>query len=267
MISVGIDVGSSATKAVLLQNGAVRMQTIIPTQLDSASSSRTVFEKLLMESAFSAEAVNAVVATGYGRINVPFADRQITEISCHAKGIHHCFPEVRTVLDIGGQDVKVIRVTETGGVGKFIMNDKCSAGTGRYLERIARMLGISVAEIGELSLHPVNGPAPVSDFCTVFAQQDVLTLIRKGVCREDILAGVCEGLLQRILSLIYRLGMEEDFAVSGGIAKNIGVVSRLEKRLGVPARLAQDPQIIGALGAALYASSIASNKIATVQKE
>ena len=154
---------------------------------------------------------------------------------------------------MGGQDCKAISCDEKGKVTNFIMNDKCAAGTGRYLERAASTLGISLADMGPLSLQAVKGPANISHFCAVFAQRDILLLRREGAHLNDILAGVCEGIVKRIFPLLQQLGIHEDFAISGGVAKNVGIVSRLEKKLGMKANIAFDSQIVGALGAALFA--------------
>ena len=162
------------------------------------------------------------------------------------------FPDVRTILDMGGQDCKAISINEKGSVLKFLMNEKCAAGTGRYLERIAVALDIPLDDIGRLSLQ-TETPAPISSYCTVFAEGDVITLFRQGTPVNDILAGVCESLVERTQILIKRLGLVEDFSICGGIAKNIGVVKRLERNLEVTAHIAPEPQIIGALGAALFA--------------
>ena len=185
-----------------------------------------------------------------------FANKNITEISCHARGMTFVLPTVRTILDMGGQDCKAIRCDGSGRVQNFVMNDKCAAGTGRYLERIAQTMNIAIEDIGDLSLQTKEGPALISSFCAVFAQGDVITLLRQGKHINDILAGICQALTERIQRLIKQVGMAQDFAISGGIAKNRGIVSRLERDLGVTAHIAPEPQIIGALGAALFAQEL-----------
>jgi len=230
--------------------------SIIPTGVDSADTARSAMQQALNKINSSFDDLRYVVSTGYGRRNVPFARKDITEISCHAKGIIPVFPKVRTILDMGGQDCKAIKCDNQGKVVSFLMNDKCAAGTGRYLERVAVTLKVPLEDIGKLSLEMVEGPVQISSFCAVFAQGDVITLLRQGKHINDILAGVCESLAERIQTLIKRVGLDEDFAITGGIAKNIGVVKRLERNLGVKAYIAPDPQIIGALGAALFAQEL-----------
>ncbi len=257
MITAGIDTGSSSAKAVIIEDSKIISSSIIPTGPNSTETARQVLEEALSTNGVSMKDIKYVVSTGYGRINVPFAQKNITEISCHARGVVAVFPKARTILDMGGQDCKAIRCDEQANVLNFLMNDKCAAGTGRYLERIATTLNIPIQDIGPLSLQTVEGPAPISSFCTVFAQGDVISLLRQGKHINDILAGVCEALTERIQTLIRRIGLVEDFSISGGIAKNIGVVKRLERNLGVKAYIAPEPQIIGALGAALFAQRLA----------
>lgn len=257
MIVAGLDIGSSTAKAVILEDGKILSASTIPTGVDSADTAQQVIERALEACKLRLEDIKYVVSTGYGRINVPFAQKNITEISCHARGIVSVLPRVRTILDMGGQDCKAIQCDEQGNVLKFAMNDKCAAGTGRYLERVASALDIPVQEIGNLSLQTVEGPVTISSYCTVFAQDDVILLVRQGKHLNDILAGVCEALAERTQNLILKIGIVEDFSISGGIAKNIGVVKRLEKVLEVRAWIAPEPQIVGALGAALFAQDIA----------
>jgi predicted CoA-substrate-specific enzyme activase len=257
VIVAGVDIGSSASKAVVLENDNIISLSIIPTGIDSAETARHVMENALVSSGLLMKDIQSVFSTGYGRINVPFARKNITEISCHARGINYYFPSVRTVLDMGGQDCKVIHCDGQGNILKFVMNDKCAAGTGRYLERISSALDIPVQDIGPLSQQTVEGAIPISSYCAIFAQDDVIMLVRQGKHINDILAGVCEALVERTQSLIMKLGIIEDFSVCGGIAKNSGIVSRLEKTLGVKTLIAPEPQIAGALGAALFAREMA----------
>jgi predicted CoA-substrate-specific enzyme activase len=199
------------------------------------------------------EEIEYSVATGYGRVNVPFAQVTVTEISCHARGNHWFFPQVRTILDMGGQDCKAIRCDGNGRLTNFTMNDKCAAGTGRYLERVASSLGLGLEEIGPLSLQWVEGPLPISSTCAVFAEGDIVSLQRAGKHPNDILAGATDAIVDRVIALLERVGIEEALCVSGGVAKNLGVVKRLEKKLNMKAHIAPEPQIVGALGAALFA--------------
>ncbi len=255
MITAGVDIGSLSASAVILgEDGMITWHTT-RTGYDSVETSWRVMSETLeqCEGNVTLKEIDYIVATGYGRIIVPFSQATVTEISCHAYGNHWFFPEVRTILDIAGQDCKVIRCDAQGKVSNFVMNDKCAAGTGRYLERIASTLGVTLEEFGPLSLETIKGAAPISDFCTVFAQRDVVLQMRQGAERNDILAGACDAIVKRLSGLLERVGIEEAFAISGGVAKNIGVVKRLEERLGVEARIAFDSQIVGALGAALFA--------------
>jgi predicted CoA-substrate-specific enzyme activase len=256
VIYAGVDIGSSSAKAVIMKETEMISASIIPTGVDSTETARNVMQKALDNVHLSFKDLKYVVSTGYGRRNVPFAKKDITEISCHARGIISVFPNVRTILDMGGQDCKAIKCDGQGKVVSFLMNDKCAAGTGRYLERVAQTLKVPIEDIGKLSLETVEGPVQISSFCAVFAQGDVITLLRQGKHINDILAGVCESLAERIQTLIKRIGLVEDFAITGGIAKNIGVVKRLERNLEVKASLAPDPQVIGALGAAIFAREL-----------
>ena len=257
MIVAGIDIGSSSAKCVILEDNKIISTSIIPTGPSSTETAHQVMEKALNTYGLSLVNLNYIVSTGYGRINVPFAQKNITEISCHARGIVAVFPNVRTILDMGGQDCKAIQCAENGNVLKFLMNEKCAAGTGRYLERIAVVLKVPLENIGSLSLQTIEGPSTISSYCTVFAEGDVITLLRQGTHVNDILAGVCDALAERTQTLIKRLGLIGDFSICGGIAKNIGIVKRLERNLGVSANIAPEPQIIGALGAALFAQDLA----------
>jgi len=201
-----------------------------------------------------------VVSTGYGRIVIPFANKNITEISCHAKGAHWFFPTVRTILDMGGQDCKAIRCDENGKVTDFAMNDKCAAGAGRSMGIMAKLTNVPLEELGPLSLESTNGNIKISSVCVVFARSEVLSYLRSGVDRSDVLAGACRALCTRVISLLRRVGVEKDFVISGGIAKNVGVVSRLEKRLSLPANICFEPQIVGALGAAIFGRELLEKK-------
>ena len=257
MIVAGIDIGSSTAKAVIVEDNEIISSCFIPTGPDSAETAQQLMENTLSKSGLVMKYIKYVVSTGYGRVNVPFAKKKITEISCHARGTISIFPKVRTILDMGGQDCKVIRCDEKGRVQSFLMNEKCAAGTGRYLERVSTVLNVPLENIGGLSLQTVEGPAPISSYCTVFAQGDVILLLRQGKHINDILAGVCEALTERTQTLIKKLELVEDFSISGGVAKNIGIVKRLERNFNTKAYVASEPLIVGALGAALFAQELA----------
>ncbi|MEE8470955.1 MAG: acyl-CoA dehydratase activase [Dehalococcoidia bacterium] len=252
MIVAGIDIGSRSSKAVLMKNGTILSSAICDTGPESAKTALMTMEEVLKGTGLSLEDVEYTVATGYGRVLVPFANENISEISCHAKGIHRYFPTVRTILDIGGQDCKAIACDGAGQVSNFIMNDKCAGGTGRFLEMIAEVLNVSLEEIGALSLSSTNS-IPFNTICAVFAKSEAVTQFRKGVAKRDILAGLHEAIATRCLNLLRRVTIREDFAITGGIAKNSGMVAKLGEKVGMEPLLCQDPQIVGALGAAIFA--------------
>ena len=251
--TAGIDIGSLSAKAVILRDNEIVAWSVEQASPDSEESARSIFDAVLSESGLSQESIKYIIATGYGRINVPFADGQVTEISCHAKGASHVLPSVRCILDTGGQDSKAIRCDEKGQVTNFAMNDKCAAGTGRHLDRVATALKTPIEKVGPLSMNIVEKAAKINSTCTVFAQVDVLRQVRKGVHVNDILAGACDAIASRIVELVDRVGIEADFMMTGGVAKNIGVVNRLEEKLRVIPHVPEEPQIIGALGAAIIA--------------
>ena len=236
-----------------MENGKIRAWSIIRTRPDSSDSAVTVMDSTLEKCGLSLKDIAYVVSTGYGRVNVPFSQATITEISCHAKGTNWFFPEVRTILDMGGQDCKAIRCDEKGRVREFVMNDKCAAGTGRYLERAAATLNLDLDQIGPLSLEPKEGPLHVSEFCAVFAERDINVLMRGANNLNDILAGVHDAIARRVRILLKQVGVEEELSISGGVAKNIGVLKRLEEEFGLKAMIAPEPQIVGAIGASLFA--------------
>lgn len=258
MIVCGVDIGASTSKAVVMDNDDVLAWSILPTSADSTGSGEEAIYRALRACHLSIKDVQNIISTGYGRVNVPLASKTITEISCHARGTHWLFPRTHTVLDMGGQDCKAIKCDEKGKVVSFVMNDKCAAGTGRYLEGVAAVLGLGIEEIGPRSLQTIEDAAEISSYCAVFAESDVIQLLRQGRHPNDILAGACEAIVQRIISLLGRIGgIKEDFSISGGIAKNIGVVKRLESALGTVAHIAPEPQIVGAIGAAIFAQDFA----------
>jgi len=260
MITCGIDVGSLSAEAALFVDGDLEAYSLIRTGPDSAETAMKALEEALRKTDIRQKDIEFTVATGYGRVIVPFSNRNITEISCHAKGAHYFLPSVRTILDMGGQDCKAIRCDENGKITAFLMNDKCAAGTGRAMEVMATLLQIKLEEIGPLSLEFEGEPVKISNTCVIFAKSEVLSLMREGVPMNEILAGLCDGVAERVKGLIRRVGIEEDFFISGGISKNIGVVTRLEQKLEVSARISFEPQIVGAVGAALFARDLLEKK-------
>jgi bzd-type benzoyl-CoA reductase Q subunit len=258
IISAGVDVGSVSSQAVILVDGKLFAYSNMRTGSDSPKSAQNAMDWALEDTGMSLDDIHYVVGTGYGRVNVPFAKRAITEIACHARGANYMYgPTIKTVLDMGGQDCKAIRVDEKGKVVAFLMNDKCAAGTGRGMEVFADLLGIHITKVGELSLQVEEEPPMVSSTCVVFAKSEASALLREGWPKEKVLAAYCLAMAHRVVGLLERLGIEEDFAITGGIAKNIGIVSRIEKELGVKAlKPTLDTQIAGALGGALFARAL-----------
>lgn len=256
MITAGIDIGSLSAQAVILSEGKILSYSNIIAGVNRAETSEQVLDLALEKTDLSRGDVEFVVGTGYGRYQVPFANKNVTEITCHARGASYFFPRGRTILDMGGQDCKAIICDENGRVKTFVMNEKCAAGTGRSIEVIAKLLDIPLEDIGRLSLDIKGSPPNLSNACVVFAKSEALQLIRNGVPINEVLAAYCDALARRVLSLLGRIGIEEDFVISGGIAKNIGVVKRIEEYLGVKANICDEPQIVGAVGAALIARDL-----------
>ena len=253
MITVGIDVGSISAKAALIRDGQLIGSRVMLTGYNARNAGQTVFEELLADLELQENAVDRIVATGYGRNSVDLAHKTVTEITCHAAGAYFQDPAVRCVIDIGGQDSKAIVMDATGRVKDFAMNDKCAAGTGRFLEVMARALEVDLDAFGELSLN-ADQPAAISSLCTVFAESEVISLIAKGEHRENIIAGIHESIGARVVAMAKRVGIVEPLMMTGGVAKNIGVVRALEKKAGKKIRVSPDAQVIGAIGAALVAA-------------
>jgi predicted CoA-substrate-specific enzyme activase len=249
----GVDIGSTMTKVVIM-NDAVLASVIGPTGPEHRKLANRVMEEALAKAKLAFEDITYVVATGYGRINVPFADKQITEISCHARGVAHLLPVVRTVIDVGGQDSKGIKLKD-GRAVDFVMNDKCAAGTGRFLEVTAEELGVSLEDMGRLYLEAKN-KVEISSTCTVFAAQEVVAKLSQGVALPDIIAGLHEAIATRIYGMVRRLKIEREVALTGGGAKNIGLVKAMEAKLGFPVLVPPEPLLTGAIGAALLGRDI-----------
>ncbi len=258
MIVAGLDIGSLTIKAVIFEENKIKGFTIVPTGADVNKLTKDCLELTLKRTGNDFKDLQVIVATGYGRINVPFADKSITEITCHALGANWLNPDTRTVIDIGGQDSKVISLDQDGRVVDFVMNDKCAAGTGRFLEVMAQALGVKTEELGEKSLQS-RKKIKISSMCTVFAESEVISLIAEGEAKEDIIRGLHEAISNRICSMANRLRLENTITLTGGVAKNIGMVRALKKRLKAKVYVPEEPQIVGALGAAVAASKM-SNK-------
>jgi predicted CoA-substrate-specific enzyme activase len=253
LITAGIDVGSNTTKVVILKNGEWLGDALVPTGADNRGSAEKALAQAIKAAGIKRTEIAHCVATGYGRINIPFAGRKITEISCHGRGAYAVFPGTRTVIDIGGQDSKVIRVDASGRVVDFIMNDKCAAGTGRFLEVMARALEITLPEMAAIANKSKN-PVTISNTCTVFAESEVISYLAQGLPKEDIIRGLHEAIVDRIESMALRLGVEPEVTMTGGVALNAAILDSLRKRLKQTLLLPSQPQLIGAYGAALTAA-------------
>ncbi len=252
MITVGIDIGSITTKAALIRDGELAAVSLAFTGYNSEAAGRAVFEKLLAEASLDTERVDRIISTGYGRNSVTFADKALTEITCHAAGAHFIDPSVRSIIDIGGQDSKSIVVDDKGKVKDFAMNDKCAAGTGRFLEVMARALELDLEEFGRMSLD-AEKPSRISSLCTVFAESEVISLISKGESRENIIAGIHESIASRITAMARRTGVVSPVMMTGGVAKNAGIVKAIEDKLGTNLIISPQSQMTGAIGAAFLA--------------
>ena len=246
----GIDSGSTTTNVVVLDRaGNVAASAIVRTGPKASQGAEKAFAAL---GGFTPEDMAAIVATGYGRNNIPFATGQVTEITCHARGAHRLYPEARAIVDIGGQDSKVICLDETGGVTNFVMNDKCAAGTGRFLELMARTLELNLEEMALVGLH-WEQELTISSMCTVFAESEVVSLIADNHSAADIVHGLNQSVAAKTAALASRAGAKGPYMMTGGVARNRGVTEALEARLGAPLWLPPEPDLCGALGAALFA--------------
>jgi (R)-2-hydroxyacyl-CoA dehydratese activating ATPase len=255
-MAAGVDVGSTQTKAVLVRvNGgspAVIARSLVDTGANVRKAAERAFDRCCQDAGVAAGDVGFVVGTGYGRYNISFGQAQMTEISCHARGAHFLCPGTRTVIDMGGQDSKAISVGDKGEVLDFVMNDKCAAGTGRFLANAAEVMGITLDDIGPLSLKATR-PVKIATVCTVFVESDILSYLAQGKKAEDILAGVHLAIAKRTLSLARRVTLEPEITMTGGVARNRGMVDALQQVAGRELKVSPDAQFMGAVGAALFA--------------
>jgi bzd-type benzoyl-CoA reductase Q subunit len=264
IITAGVDVGSVGSKAAIMIDGDIYSWGVTRTGSNSPESASKALGMALEDTGLRTEDLKYIVGTGYGRVNVPMANKAITEIACHAKGANYIWgPSVRTVLDVGGQDIKAIRIDETGRVVSFLMNDKCAAGTGRGMEVFADLLQIPIEQIGEFSLKVAVEPEPVSCTCVAFAKTEAMGLLRKGWSKEKVLAAYTRAMAVRMANLINRVGLEKELVITGGQSKNIGIVTRIEENLGVKTLPSPkwrenglDPMVAGAIGAALLGRAL-----------
>ena len=252
----GIDSGSTSTDVVILNKEKELVASVImPTGAGAANGAEKALEEALKQAGLNREDLNAVVTTGYGRTAISDGDKSITEITCHARGAHFLDPSVRTVVDIGGQDSKVIRLNEDGSVKNFVMNDKCAAGTGRFLEMMARTMEMSLDELSQVGLSHQED-ITISSMCTVFAESEVVSLIAQNKRTDDIVHGLNKAVAAKTASLVKRVGGEEAYMMTGGVAQNRGLVQTLEERLGTRLVISDKSQLCGALGAALFATEM-----------
>lgn len=253
MYVMGVDSGSTSTNAVILdQNKKLIAFSVIRTGAKAGESAAKILDDVLEKAGLKREDISWIVSTGYGRVSIPYADENVTEISCHGRGAHYFNPNIRTILDIGGQDSKGIRLNEKGEVVDFVMNDKCAAGTGRFLEMIAKSLEVSLDELGPIALKSTE-QIEITSMCSVFAESEVISLIANNKEKSDIAWGICRAIANKAFSLLKRVGPEEEFMMTGGVAKNPGVVKAVEEKLGAKLYICPEPEIVGAAGAALYA--------------
>jgi bzd-type benzoyl-CoA reductase Q subunit len=254
IISAGVDIGSVSSQAVIMVDGKLYAFSNQRTGFDSAESANKAIDWAMEDTGMTLDDIHYKIGTGYGRVNVPFAEKAITEIACLARGGNMMYGKsVRTILDVGGQDCKAIRCDERGKVETFLMNDKCAAGTGRGMEVFADLLSVPIEEVGDMSLSVEEEPEPVSSTCVVFAKSEASGLLREGWPKNKVLAAYCSAMAHRVVTLLERTEVVKDFAITGGIAKNKGIVERIEDELGLKSLSTEyDPQIAGALGAALF---------------
>ena len=252
MYTMGIDIGSASSKIVILKDGREIEVAQVVQAGTGTSGPKRVLEETVSNTKLTLADMAYIVATGYGRCSVSYANQQISEITCHGKGIAHLNPGARTIIDIGGQDAKAIQLDQNGLIQKFAMNDKCAAGTGRFLEVMSRVLEIKLEDMADAHFK-ASDPAAVSSTCTVFAESEVISLLSQGVDLNNIVAGVHRSIANKACSLVYRIGLQQEVVMCGGVAQDLGVVDAIEQELKCKVTVAQNPQITGALGAALLA--------------
>ena len=251
MYTLGVDIGSTTSKAVILEDGEnIVASSIVIATVGTAGVEEAV-KNVLNFSKLELNDIKAVVATGYGRMNYDVADYKVSELTCHALGVHREFPNVRTVIDIGGQDAKVISLASNGKMTNFVMNDKCAAGTGRFLDVMANILNLDIQDL-EVEALKSDNPANISSTCTVFAESEVISQLATGRNIPDLVAGICKSVAIRVAALAKRVGIVEEVCMSGGVAKNSGVRNAMSKELGVEIVFSKNAQLMGALGAAIY---------------
>lgn len=252
MLTLGIDIGSTACKAVILKDGKEIVARGLVQLGTGTSGPKDVFEMVIKQAGITRAEIERVMVTGYGRFTFEEADNQKSELSCHAKGVNFLFPTVRTIIDIGGQDVKILRVSPKGLLENFVMNEKCAAGTGKFLDVMARIVNVKVDELGDIGLKATE-EVSISNVCTVFAESEVISKLSSNVKIENLVNGIHRSVAKRVSALAFRNGIVPDVAMSGGVALNKGVVELMEQELKTDIMVHQDCQLAGALGAAVLA--------------
>jgi len=250
---VGIDIGSITTKIAVMERNRLLTTEVVFTGYDVGKAWTGLLESVLGRLGRRQEEIEGLVSTGYGRESVSVAHKKVTEITCHAEGAKYLYPKVRSVVDIGGQDSKCIRIGGDGSVADFVMNDKCAAGTGRFLEVMARAMGVDLEEFGRMSKR-ASRPVRISSMCTVFAESEVISLVAKGARREDIIAGIHESIAARTASMARNINIAKPVVMTGGVSKNVGMRDALSKALGVKLEVPEHAQVCGAIGAAILAN-------------
>ncbi len=250
----GIDIGSRTIKAVIMKEGKILSSYINDFILQGAQAALDTLSAALKLAGLKQEDLEQMVATGYGRFQFPGSERHISEISCHARGIHWYNPEVRTILDIGGQDSKAINCDEKGRLANFVLNSKCAGGTGRFLEVIADLLDVSIEELGELSQKSTKDIS-FSTTCVIFAKTEALNMLREGVEKSDIAAGLHSSIATVTSTMLRKISLKKEFSLTGGVAKNIGVIEKIGDKIGMVPYICPEPQLVGAIGAALFAQA------------
>lgn len=255
MITCGCDVGSRACKIVLLDDDKIVGSAIVPASDDSAESAERALKTVLEDSGIKKEDIAYTVGTGYGNPEIPFVQKNVAEMNCHAKGANFVNPKVRTLIDIGGMDCKVMKLNEKGSIENFAQNDKCASGTGLFLEDIAGVLETGVENLGDMSMQKTED-VKITNQCSVFALSEIISLVALKVTVPNIVAGIHAGVANRIVSMVHRVGLEDQFMLSGGVSKNAGVVGEIEEKLSIRLSVSDvDHQLLGALGAAVLAQS------------
>ena len=252
MLTLGIDIGSTSSKAVLLQNGTdILSKCMIPLGTGTLGPMRA-YESVFQAADVQPQDVARSVVTGYGRMKFELADEQISELSCHGKGVHFLIPETRTIIDIGGQDVKALHIDAKGRLQNFVMNDKCAAGTGRFLDVMAKTLNIKIEDMGKIAASSTKAVS-ISSTCTVFAESEVISQLSEGETIPDITAGIHRSVAKRVAGMTLKIGCIPVISMSGGVALNTGIITAIQEELNIPISVHPDCQLAGAIGAALLA--------------